>query len=212
MNPFESPVSYSKSVTSRLEDYEALSDSELLVLIDEKNKEAFEVLYDRYSNAVYSLSIRMLKESGLAEEVTQDTFVSIWRYANKYDAGRGKFVSWVFRIAHNRAIDEIRKWKRRHNVEYSHETDSNVESTDELNDPEKFAISQFRQSDIKDALSRLRFEQQRVIMLAYYCGLTQSEIAKRLNQPLGTVKTRMRLALRKLRESMDPQKEEWIQQ
>ena len=195
----------------RLDDLEALSDQELLGLIAMSRREALEVLYTRYSGAVYSLAMHMLRDLGAAEEVTQDAFFNVWRRASSYRPERGKVTSWLFSIAHHRVIDEIRRRRRRDQMQSSYDVDLISRPSDDLGDPVKYAALQMQRSEIKEALSTLRPEQRDVVVLAYFGGLTHSEIAKRLEQPLGTVKTRMRLALKKLRDVMNVEAQEWAE-
>ena len=188
-----------------------LSDEDLLGLIDLKSKVALEALYDRYSGAIYSLAVRMLRDAGAAEEVTQDAFFNVWRRASSYRRDRGKPSSWLFSIGHHRIIDEVRRRRRREQTQVHHGVELIDQPADDTNDLAKFAGLQMQRSVLKDALSTLRVEQREIVVLAYYGGLTHSEIARKLGQPLGTVKTRMRLALKKLRQVLEPQAQEWAE-
>ncbi len=187
--------------------YEDLDDSQLLSMIQQKDRGALEALYDKYGGAVYSLAMRMLSDSGAAQEVTQDTFFNVWRRASSYHSQRGKVTSWLFSIAHHRTIDELRR-RRRDQSQVQHGVDLTNKPSDGADDPVAYATAQYERSQLKDALHTLRVEQREVVVLAYFGGLTHSEIAKHLNQPLGTVKTRMRLGLRKMREALGPQAQE----
>ena len=198
-----------QGVLARLEGYETLSDQELLRLIAQRNREALEVLYDRHGNAVYSLAVYMLRDPGAAEEVTQDAFFNLWRRASSYQPERGKVTTWLFSIAHHRVIDEVRRRRRREPLQAFQDVELVAQPADESGDPSRFAMLQMQRSKIKEALSTLRSEQREVVVLAFYGGLTHSEIAKQLGKPLGTVKTRMRLALKKLRNVLDPRSQEW---
>ena len=152
--------------------------------------------------------MHMLRDTGAAEEVAQDTFFNIWRRATSYKAPRGSVTSWLFSIAHNRTIDELRKRKRHYN-KVQHGVDiSNRPSESREGDPTEYAALQYEGNRLKDALTVLRPEQREVVVLAYFGGLTHSEISKELDQPLGTVKTRMRLAMKKLRGVLEPQTQE----
>ncbi len=197
-------------VPASLEDYETLSDQELLKYVVHRRRQALEVLYQRYSSAVYSLALHMLRDAGAAEEVAQDTFFNVWRRASSYRPDRGKVTAWLFSIEHHRVIDEFRRRKRREQAQVVYDVDL-IRQTDDVGDPVQYAMSQLRQGVVKEALSGLRPEQREVVVLAYYGGLTHSEIAERLGQPLGTVKTRMRLGLKKLRTIMAPQAQEWAE-
>ena len=187
--------------------YEDQDDRSLLAVIAEQSREALEALYDRYSGVVYSLAMHMLRDSGAAEEVTQDVFFNVWRRASSYREDRGSVRAWLFSIAHNRTIDELRRWRReRTQIQYG--VDLSTVPSDDGGDPMRYATAQFERSQLNDALHTLRPEQREVVFLAYFRGLTHSEISKHLGQPLGTVKTRMRLGLRKLREVLGPQIQE----
>ncbi len=187
--------------------YEDLDDSQLLSMIQQQDRGALEALYDKYGGAVYSLAMRMLSDSGAAQEVAQDTFFNVWRRASSYHSQRGKVTSWLFSIAHHRTIDELRR-RRRDQSRVQHGVDLTNKASDGADDPVAYATAQYERSQLKDALHTLRVEQREVVVLAYFGGLTHSEIAKHLDQPLGTVKTRMRLGLRKMREALGPQVQE----
>ena len=184
--------------------YEGLDDGQLLSLIQKGDRKALEALYDKYGGAVYSVAMRMLSDSGAAQEVTQDTFFNIWRRASSYHSRRGKVTAWLFSIAHHRTIDELRR-RRRVQAHVQHGVDLTNRPSDGADDPVAYANAQYERSQLKEALQALRVEQRDVVVLAYFGGLTHSEIATHLSQPLGTVKTRMRLGLRKLREVLGPQ-------
>jgi RNA polymerase sigma-70 factor (ECF subfamily) len=187
--------------------YEGLDEAQLLSMIQREDRQALEALYDRYGGAVYSLAMRMLSDSGAAQEVTQDTFFNIWRRASSYHPRRGKVTAWLFSIAHHRTIDELRR-RRRVQDHVQHGVDLSNKPSDGADDPVAYATAQYERSQLKEALHTLRVEQREVVVLAYFGGLTHSEIASHLGQPLGTVKTRMRLGLRKLREVLGPQARE----
>lgn len=187
--------------------YEGLDDERLLELIAQQSREALEAFYDRHASAVYSLAMHMLKDSGVAEEVTQDVFLNVWRRASSYQSQRGSVLAWLFSIAHHRAIDELRR-RRREQAQVQPGADLTDKLSDDSVDPTEHAATEMERSRLNDALSRLRPEQREVVVLAYFGGLTHSEIARHLGQPLGTVKTRMRLALQKLREVLGPQIQE----
>ena len=192
----------------RLVNYEERDDGTLLTLIAQGDRSALEALYDRYARPVFSLAINMLRDSGAAEEVTQDTFFNVWRRASSYSANRGKVTAWLFSIAHHRTIDELRR-RRREQAQVVLGVDLSNKPSDGSDGPVEYATLQAERSQLKDALQKLRPEQRDVVVLAYFKGLTHVEIAVELEQPLGTVKTRMRLALKKLREVLGPQIQEY---
>jgi RNA polymerase sigma-70 factor (ECF subfamily) len=181
--------------------YQGLHDLELLELVGEKDREALAELYDRYGRRVFALAARMLNDSVSSEEVTQDVFMSVWRRGGTYASNKGKFTTWLFSIAHNRTIDELRKRKRDRSRQNDDIDDHlNIESGDMS--PADAAVAQSEYAKVREAMEDLPTEQKQVIELSYFKGLTQTEIAEKTDQPLGTVKTRMRLALKKLRNSL----------
>ena len=164
----------------------ALEDEKLLHLIANGDRGALEALYDRYAGGIYSLAHHMLQERGAAEEVTQDTFFNIWRRASSYNVKRGKVSGWLFSIGHHRIIDELRKRRRQESMIYGTPTFEAVHrQEDKSADPNEYVEQHVRGSRIRKALETLRPELKAVVVLAYYGGLTQSEIARKLNQPLG---------------------------
>jgi RNA polymerase sigma-70 factor (ECF subfamily) len=167
---------------------------------------AFRTLYARYGNLVYSTVLRVVRDPQIAEDMVQEIYLRLWRKPESYAATRGKFVTWLTSVARNRAVDEIRSRNRR----YRHETASPEEQEREFAGPEtedpalRAEVADQRRI-IRIALSALPPEQRETIELAYFGGLTQQEIAERLNQPLGTVKTRIRLGMQKLRAALTPE-------
>lgn len=184
-------------------DYAGLDDRELIYWIASREKEALEALYSRYSTSVYSLAMFMLKQQALAEEVTQDIFLNIWQKAASYNADRGELRTWIMSVAHHKVIDVIRSRRRTlamtdpggyETLEYLPAAQISTEEEVERNlDRER----------IMKALETLPEAQREVILLAYFEGFSQSEIAEKLSQPLGTVKTRVRLAMQKLRVALE---------
>jgi RNA polymerase sigma-70 factor (ECF subfamily) len=203
-------VSGSIGSRSENEDRAALEDEKLLHLIENGDRSALEVLYNRYAGGIYSLAHHMLQEQGAAEEVTQDTFFNVWRRASSYNVKRGKVSGWLYSIGHHRIIDELRKRRRQESMIYVPDVEAVHRQEDESADPNEYAAQRMQGSRIRKALEALRPELKSVVVLAYYGGLTQSEIAKKLNQPLGTVKTRTRLALKALRENLGPHARKWL--
>jgi RNA polymerase sigma-70 factor (ECF subfamily) len=181
--------------------YQGLEDLELLAKISEQDRQALAALYDRYGRRVFALAVRMLNDPVGAEEVTQDVFMSVWRRGASYTSKKGKFSTWLFSIAHNRTIDELRKRRRDRSRENADIDDHlNVQSSDIS--PADAAVAQSEYAKIRAAMEKLPEEQKNVIELSYFNGLTQTEISTKTGQPLGTVKTRMRLALKKLRTAL----------
>jgi RNA polymerase sigma-70 factor (ECF subfamily) len=181
------------------------SDETLIAAVAGGDEEALGMLYDRYAKAVFSLAARITREQGLAEEITQEVFLRLWRNAATYTAGRGRFASWLLGVTHHLSVDQLRRRQARPQA---------VASTDELTvqgrpdtrtNVEEEAWLRVRREIMLDALAQLPEAQRRVIELAYYGGLTHVEIAAMLGDPLGTVKTRMRPGLQKLRELLQAQ-------
>lgn len=154
---------------------------------------------------MYSLALHILRDRGAAEEVAQDSFFNVWRRAASFRTSRGTVAAWLFSIVHHRAVDELRRRKRREQQQSDKDPMTLDHPADDTTDPVRFTVAQFDRVKIKGALEALRPEQREIVVLAYYGGLTHTEIAQKLGQPLGTVKTRMRLALKKLREVLGPQ-------
>jgi RNA polymerase sigma-70 factor (ECF subfamily) len=166
---------------------------------------ALEELYDRYGRVVYSFSLRMLGDVQSAEELTQEVFVRLWRQARSYQQSRGTFLTWLLSITHNMAIDEIRRRKRRPLLlDGDDENGPLLTLPDTRADVERSAWLSSLQGHVQEALAEIPDAQRQAIELAYFGGLTQREIAERLGEPLGTVKTRMRLGMLKLREHLGP--------
>jgi RNA polymerase sigma-70 factor (ECF subfamily) len=182
-------------------------DEALMLAIASRDEHAFAVLYDRYIDLVYSASFRVLADAGLAEDTSQDVFVRLWNRPETFIAERGRFMSWLMSVTRNRAVDELRARGRRRKREGGSlgEPDEAAEplfSIDPI-DPQGSAELHESQLAVRQALTCLPREQALALELAYFGGLTQQEIAARLHEPLGTVKTRIRLGMQKLRKSLD---------
>ena len=179
--------------------YVELEDHQLIHRIGLGDRDALEELYGRYSTSVYSLARYMLRHEALAEEAAQEVFLNIWLKANSYNSDRGEARAWLMSVAHHKIVDIIRA--RRRSVATSEPKDYDaldlVPSTQRPTDEE--AVIKLDRGRVRAALERLPQAQREVIELAYYQGYSQSEIAEKLLQPLGTVKTRVRLAMQKLR-------------
>lgn len=193
-------------VTSEEETYKALDDQALMERLTYQDLTAFRTLYNRYSSLVYSASLRVLRDASLAEDMVQEIFLRIWRKPESYVATRGKFATWLTSVTRNRSVDAIRSRNRR----FRHETASPEEQEwdvpgDERDDPALTAEMSDQRRMILTALSGLPTEQRQVIELAYFGGLTQQEISDKLDQPLGTVKTRIRLGMQKLKIALGPE-------
>ena len=183
-------------------DYTQLRDDELMERLEQRDLGAFEALYDRYGDLVYSVSLRVVGDTYIAEDVTQDVFVRVWRRPDQFDLRRGKFVTWLLSVARNRSIDHQRSMSRRmrHETLPAAEEEEDILPTgDERDDPSFVAVLSDERAAVRKALEVLPPEQKLAITMAYFGGLTQQEVATRLGQPLGTVKTRIRLGMQKMR-------------
>ena len=176
-------------------------DAKLVRPLADGNAEALRALWDRHARYLYSLSYRILRDSGWAEEVVQDVFMRLWKNPQKYDPSRGELRTWLLTITHHAAVDGLRG---RRGTATARE--AGPEMLDFLahrdDDPSDSAWNSIRAESVRDAVSELPPEQREVMELIYFSGLTQREISERTHQPLGTVKTRLRLGMQKLRGSL----------
>jgi RNA polymerase sigma-70 factor, ECF subfamily len=163
--------------------------------------DALAQLYDRHSRIVYSLAFRVLGDGSDAEEIVQDVFAQVWRQAARYDTTRGAVVAWMLMMTRSRAIDRIRA-KRGLPPVAPDSWKGLTEMVDPAQGPELTTLSAEQVGRVRDALGTLPLPQRMAIQLAFYEGLTHIEIAERLAEPLGTVKTRIRLGLLKLRDAV----------
>ncbi len=173
------------------------TDLELLAAIRLRDAEALATLYDKYGTKVFSLSVAIVGEGMAAQEATQDTFLKVWAQVEKYRHDAIPFSAWIMMIARQTAIDRLRYERRR--------TDNNdaLEGEGVLEHRDVLAENNARWQDLRMVLDDLPTDQRVVLLLAYYRGLSQSEIAEHLKMPLGTVKTRTRAALIKLRDMLE---------
>lgn len=155
---------------------------------------AFEYLYDHYSSALYGVIVRILRNESIAEEVLQDAFLKIWDRIDQYDVSRGKLFTWIVNITRNLAIDKVRS------KEISRERKTNdLEGLVHIIDKKESVEQKTDSIGVKDSLKDLPEEQQFVVEYLYFKGYTQSELAEDFNIPLGTIKTRLRAAMQRLR-------------
>jgi RNA polymerase sigma-70 factor, ECF subfamily len=178
-----------------------LADEDLMPQVGRQDPLAFEVFYDRHAGAAYSLAYRIVGSRSAAEDVTQEALLSIWRSGARYDRARGSVRAWTLGIVRNRAIDLLRKESGR-SPQLATEGGELLErsAAEELTDRE--ALRRETAREVRGAIGDLPDDQSQVIRLAYYGGFSHSEIAEMLNQPLGTVKGRMRLAMEKIRATL----------
>ena len=179
------------------------TDDELMTGLIAGDISALEVLYDRYSTLVFSVSLRVLYDRQLAEDVTQEVFLRLWRRPQSFDPNRGRLLSWLMSVTRNRAIDERRRLARRlHTEDPADEPLPDRSQAAGADDPQlALALTELRWK-VREAMQSLPAAQRQVIELGYFGGLTQVEIAERTGLPLGTVKTRVRLAMSKLRQQL----------
>ncbi len=178
-------------------EYSQLDDETLVQLLVQQDVRALEALYSRYSRPIFSLALKILGDREVVEEVVQEVFLRLWTRAFGYDPQRGKLLSWLLTITHHRAIDELRRRRSQPEVDGLHEQLAAIEETEA--DPSKALAHVEEREVVQQALAQLPQFQRQPIELAYYGGLTQVEIAASLKEPLGTIKTRMRLGMQKLR-------------
>ena len=189
---------------------EPLSTAELELEIDllkrtgEGDRRSFEELYERYSGVLYSTAFRILNDQTAAEDVLQDVFVQIWEKAPLYDAARGKPLTWAVTMTRNKSIDRLRSQQRRNRLRDEMETQASIfeefsdrSSLDEVQSAEKGEM-------IRRAIQQLSKEQRQAIELAFFSGMSQSEIAETIGEPLGTIKARIRRGMMKLKEIVTP--------
>lgn len=179
------------------------TDDELVASLTAGDISALEVLYDRYSTLVFSVSLRVLYDRQLAEDVTQEVFLRLWRRPQSFDPSRGRLLSWLMSVTRNRAIDERRKLSRRIRAEDpADEPLPDRGDSEGRDDPQLALVLTELRWKVRQAMQSLPPAQRQVIELGYFGGLTQVEIAERTGLPLGTVKTRVRLAMNKLRNEL----------
>lgn len=171
-----------------------LSDEALVALAARSDSSALAELYDRYGRIAYGLALRILRDEALAEDAVQDGFLAVWRTAARFIPERGKASAWILTLVHRRAVDVVRREERRR-----------AESLERIPEPgggsvDEDAWLRLQRGRVQDALRKLPDPQREAIELAYYGGFSQSELAERLGQPLGTIKSRMFSGLARLRE------------
>ena len=188
-------------------DLSPIADHQLVSRIAAGDAAALEALYDRYVRQCFGLALRMVGEPGLAEEVVQEVFLKLWSRPDSYSPQKGAFVSWLLSLVHHRSVDELRK-RTRTEVALDNDQPLSVINTrpDPQPDPSEQVWVMEQQRVVRQALGELPENQRLVLELAYFGGLSQSQIAEQLSQPLGTVKTRMRSGLQNLRGMLETNK------
>ncbi len=176
-----------------------LSDEALVLLAARSEQHALAELYDRYCRTAYGLALRILRDEELAEDAVQEGFLAVWRTAARFVPERGKASTWILTLVHRRAVDIVRREQRRRADTLDEATEPSGGSVDEE------AWLRLQRERVQHALRQLPDQQREALELAYYGGFTQSELAERLGQPLGTIKSRMFAGLSRLRELLgDP--------
>jgi RNA polymerase sigma-70 factor (ECF subfamily) len=184
-------------VANRGRQYLLFADEELISLVGSGDAAAFATLYDRHSRPAYSLAYRMMGEHQAAEDLVQDAFIKLWRSVTSYRADRGSVRTWLLSIVHNRGIDQLRSLASRRR------TQEKLEASAPKSQPSEAFSESWRNTQreqVREALGTLPKEQLKILELAYFSGYTHVEIAELLDVPLGTVKGRMRLGLKKIRD------------
>ncbi|MFN8459555.1 MAG: sigma-70 family RNA polymerase sigma factor [Anaerolineae bacterium] len=167
---------------------------------------ALEILYDQYASAVMGLALKMLGDRAAAEEVVQETFWRVWRNANSYRAQQGNFTTWLFGITRNLAIDAWRRRKARPQPIFDQDEEQQLEQNpDPRPDVTETTWINMKHSQVRQALNMLPPNQRQVVEMAFFWGMTRQEIAEKIGVPLGTVHTRARLGLQKLKEALQAQ-------
>jgi len=179
----------------------SIDDLSLITRIGHQDQEALALLYDRYAQVLFAVAFKILGSTEEAEEVVLDVWRQVWRVASTYTPQRGRVDTWLFMLLRSRALDRRRSLKRSERVTVAAQ-ELTVTAFQESVDPAENAVIAERRQQVRIALAQLPCEQRQVLELVYYQGLTHAEIAAQTGQPLGTVKTRIRLGLVKLRQAL----------
>ncbi|WP_294210971.1 sigma-70 family RNA polymerase sigma factor [uncultured Chryseobacterium sp.] len=171
------------------------SEEQLILLLKDRNENGYHYLYDHYSGALYGVILRIVQSKEYTEEIIQDVFVKIWNSIAQYDAGKGRFYTWMINIARNTAIDYLKSKSFQNELK-------NQSLPDFVYDSAELSVQDHSSDHIgfSSILGSLEKDKQQLIDMAYYQGYTQNEISEKLKMPLGTVKTKMRSALMKLKD------------
>jgi RNA polymerase sigma-70 factor (ECF subfamily) len=176
----------------------------LLKRIGQGDRRSFEELYDRFSGVLFSTAYRVLNNQEAAEDVLQDVFIQIWEKAPLYDPARGKPMTWAITLTRNKAIDRLRSTQRRNRLH--DEMEREAETFEKFDDKSSFDAAAGVETGkmVREAIQKLSKDQREAIELAFFSSLTQTEISERLNEPLGTVKARIRRGMMKLKDLLGP--------
>lgn len=178
-------------------------DASLAKRVADGDAVALETLYDRYGQPVYSLALRIVRDPETAEELTQEVFLRLWRYAATFDPARGRFSGWLLGITHNLALNEVRRWQSRPqkaDLPSGDDDERAYDPVDESADSAEAAWLNIRREAIVGAIKQLPEAQRRAIELAFFGGYTHLEIANMLGDPLGTIKSRIRIGMQRLKQ------------
>ncbi|MEM7032596.1 MAG: sigma-70 family RNA polymerase sigma factor [Chloroflexota bacterium] len=183
-----------------------LGDEDMMALVMQGDTAALETLYDRYASAVMGIAVKMLGDRSAAEEIVQETFWRVWHKSASFQSHQGKFVGWLFGIARNLCVDLWRRNQSRPQFVFPDEDRFEIEQeVDPTVDVPERALMQMRGKQVRAAIAGLPQEQRVVLEMAYFAGMTRQKISQETGVPLGTVHTRARLALKKLRQLLDKQ-------
>lgn len=191
-------------ISSNMESHTTSDDVSLVSKIAQGDQSALSILYDRYARILYSVAMCSLGSNEESEETVLDVFAQVWRIADRYDVTKGRVDTWLFMLARSRILDRLRKKQRSTPSEPVLMNLTEIQSQQTTVDPIEDAVIAERREQVLSALKTLPQEQRQVIELAYYRGLTQSEIARYTGLSLGTIKTRTRLGLTKLKTALAP--------
>jgi RNA polymerase sigma factor (sigma-70 family) len=181
-----------------------LSDEAVVALVARSDEAALAELYDRFGRVAYGLAFRILRDQALAEDAVQEGFLAAWRTADRFMPERARASTWLLTLVHRRAVDVVRRENRRRTEPLDREFDAAAESS-----AEQDAWLRLERERVQAALRRLPDQQREALELAYYGGFTQSELAERLGQPVGTIKSRMFAGLTRLRELLSDETTSW---
>jgi RNA polymerase sigma-70 factor (ECF subfamily) len=183
-----------------LVDYSTLADQSLIRLIARAQPDALAALYDRYSRLIFSLAFNIVGDQATAEEVTLDVFSRVWEKADTYQASQAKVTTWLTSIVRHRSIDHVRRQYSRPEKDSVSWVELTPGALLDGHNPETVTELSLQRSRILAAVAQLPADQQQALALAYFKGYSHRQIAEELGQPLGTIKTRIRLAMQKLRQ------------
>ena len=175
------------------------TDERLIAQVGEGDQSALTTLYSRYSKRIYGMALQKLRDPSSAEDVTHDVFVNVWQKAASFKPGRGKLSSWLLTVAHNQIVDTLRRSRKSMDIQEAATHDPTYSPISREQDLQTLFATAEQGRAVRRALSTLTEDQRQVIVLSYYSGYSQTQIAERLRIPLGTVKSRIRLAMARLK-------------